>query len=473
MFGGIRDGATGDLGSPLRLVALATLALAASGVGALDAKANPNTGQPLTASEPADIDAALGANPSPGNATTAANDPVTHVDPAENTGADAAMEMDTWLAQSVSRLSMALERYEAIAEAGGWPTVPDGPSLEPEMTDPRVPAIRQRLQVTGDAAPSDVSGYAAPVYLTSDAALVEIDPLHYDATLAAGVRAFQARHGLFVDGVIGRRTLAALNVPVASRVKAQKINLERLKKFEPWGPSYVLVNIPGFEAHLIREQKTTLTTRVIVGEPDWPTPQLNGMISRVIVNPYWNVPKSILRREIIPRMQEDPDYLTRQNIRVYSGWHAQARELDPATIDWSGPAARIYRLRQERGRGNALGKYKFTFDNSQNIYLHDTASRGLFKKSARALSHGCVRVEKPQELAEWLLEGQGSWNGSALKRTVASGKNRWIRLENPVPVHLVYWTAWADENGNAQFRRDIYKRDWSPYASQNAQQQGT
>jgi murein L,D-transpeptidase YcbB/YkuD len=216
-----------------------------------------------------------------------------------------------------------------------------------------------------------------------------------------------------------------------------------------------------------------LTTRVIVGEPDWPTPQLDGMISRIVVNPYWNVPKSILRKEIIPRMQRDPGYLARENIRVFSGWHAQARELDPAAIDWSGPAAPIYRLRQDPGPQNALGKFKFTFDNSQSIYLHDTQSRRLFNRSARDLSHGCVRVERPFELARLLLEGQGRWNAAALKHVVARGDNHWITLERPIPVHLVYWTAWADEDGRAHFRRDIYNQDWKPYAREVSQQQGT
>jgi len=454
-----------------RAATLGLLALAVTVVGVVVARANPNSGQPPEAAPTSGANADRGVDPSPSLESTAGVGEVTQTDLA-GSGSSAA-EMDTWRAQSISRLSASLERYENIADAGGWSAVPDGPSLKPQMIDPRVPFVRQRLAVTGDVAASDSTGHAAPVYLSSDEALVESNPLLFDATLEAGVRRFQARHGLFVDGVVGRRTLAALNVPVAARVKTQKINLERLQKFEPWGPSYVLVNIPGFEAYLIREEKPTLTSRVIVGQPDWPTPQLNGMISRVIVNPHWNVPKSILRKEIIPRMQRDPDYLRRESIRVFSGWHAHARELDPAAIDWSGSAAPIYRLRQDPGPQNALGKFKFTFNNSQSIYLHDTQTRKLFNKSARALSHGCVRVERPFELAEWLLARQDRWNRTALERTVARGDNRWITLKHPVPVHLVYWTAWADEKGRAQFRRDIYKRDWKPYAREDSQQQGT
>jgi len=466
-----RDDGSRRAGGMSRVLTLGLLSLAAIASGAADARANPNAGQLPEMTPAPGVNSALGVDSNPNLEPTLGTAPVTHSEPAESAGPTA--DMDTWRAQSVSRLSAALERYENIANAGGWPTVPDGASLKPGMIDPRVPVIRQRLEVTGDAAPGDMTGHAAPVYLSNDEALVETNPLQFDTMLEIGVRAFQARHGLFVDGVVGRRTLAALNVPVAARVKTQKINLERLQKFEPWGPSYVLVNVPGFEAHLIRQETPTLTSRVIVGQPDWPTPQLNGMISRVVVNPHWNVPKSILRREIIPRMQRDPEYLARENIRVFSGWHAQARELDPAEVDWSGPLARIYRLRQDPGPQNALGKFKFTFDNSHSIYLHDTQSRKLFNRPARALSHGCVRVERPFELAEWLLAGQDRWNRAALNSTVSRGDNRWIVLKRPVPVHLVYWTAWADDDGRAQFRNDIYKRDWRPYAREDSQQQGT
>jgi murein L,D-transpeptidase YcbB/YkuD len=147
--------------------------------------------------------------------------------------------------------------------------------------------------------------------------------------------------------------------------------------------------------------------------------------------------------------------------------------MDPAEIDWSHPAARSYRLRQDTGAQNSLGKFKFNFANTQSIYLHDTPSRRLFNRSARALSHGCVRVERPFELAEVLLAGQGGWNAAALKNAIASGDNRWITLKHPLPIHLVYWTAWADQDGRAQFRQDIYKRDWMPYAREDSQQQGT
>jgi murein L,D-transpeptidase YcbB/YkuD len=276
-----------------------------------------------------------------------------------------------------------------------------------------------------------------------------------------------------MDGFVGRQTLAALNVPVGARLRTLNLNKARIQTFKPWGPSYVLVIVPGFEARLIRELEPVLKTRVIVGEPGWPTPQLNGMLSRVEVNPYWNVPRSILIREIIPRMQRDPGYLARENFRVFTGWDANARELDPAEVDWSGPAARTYRLRQDPGPRNALGSFKFTFKNSQSIYLHDTRSRRLFNRSARALSHGCVRVEQPMELAELLLAGQRGWDSAKLKSAISRGTNRGIAIERPLPVHLVYWTAWVDEAGRTQFRRDIYNHDPKIYTREDTRQRGT
>ena len=458
----------------------AFLSLAAASLGGEEARANPNAGLKPAAPSAPDAGPAPKVNLAPGIKAPPSVEP--------GAGAGSTADMDTWHAQALSLLSASLERYEAIAKAGGWSTVPPGPTLKPGMVDARVPLVRQRLEITGDMPPANLpvgpGADAQPNPGTTEAAAnaenaappsaaPAADPLLFDAALAAGVRAFQARHGLTTDGFVGRQTLAALNVPVSARLRTLNLNKTRIQTFKPWGPSYVLVIVPGFEARLIRELEPVLKTRVIVGEPGWPTPQLNGMLSRVEVNPYWNVPRSILIREIIPRMQRDPGYLARENIRVFTGWDANAREVDPAQVDWSGPAVRTYRLRQDPGPHNALGNFKFTFRNSESIYLHDTRSRRLFDRSARALSHGCVRVEQPFELAELLLAGQGGWDADALKRAMSRGTNRGIVIERPLPVHLVYWTAWADEDGRTQFRNDIYNRDSNVYAPGADQQRGT
>jgi len=280
------------------------------------------------------------------------------------------------------------------------------------------------------------------------------------------VRAFQARHGLLVDGLVGPETLAALNVPVTARVATLRLNSARLSAFKPLGQSYLLVNIPGYEASMVRGATPVLKMRIVVGRPSWPTPQLNGVISRIVINPYWTVPYRILTKELIPRLRRDPHQIAKQNMRVFSGWGPNARELDPAKIDWHSPAARGYRLRQEPGNGNALGRLKFVFDNPYSVYLHDTPAKHLFDRPARAFSHGCIRIEKPFELALLLLKGQSGWDAASLEAAIAAGRNRQALLEQPLPIYLVYWTAWVDEDGRVQFRPDLYRRDLAAVQNQ-------
>lgn len=348
---------------------------------------------------------------------------------------------EPWRKQMEARLSTALERYDAIERAGGWRPVPQGKTLEPGDRAPRIEALRRRLEATGDAtAGSDDRGFYGP-------------------SLEVAVRAFQTRHGLLVDGLVGPETLAALNAPVAKRVAALRLNAERVRSFEPRGHDYLLVNIPGFVAWLVRRSDITLETRVIVGKPSWPTPRLDSVIQQVIVNPYWTIPPSILAREIIPHIRRDPGYLASKNLRVFNKWGASARVLDPATVDWTSRSARNLRLRQEPGDGNALGRIKFQFHNRHGVYLHDTPTKPLFEKPARAFSHGCIRVQKPFELALALLAGQRGWDPAALQAAIDTGRNQEVDLRRTLPIHLVYWTAWVDEAGVVQFRRDVYKRD--------------
>jgi murein L,D-transpeptidase YcbB/YkuD len=348
---------------------------------------------------------------------------------------------EDWQTQALNRLSSGIARYQAIAANGGWPQVPPGPKLEPGMVDARTGSLRRRLEVTGEIAPAETESSV------------------YDPALEAAVRAFQQRHGLLVDGVVGPNTIAALNVPVEIRLRTLRLNQSRIQAFKPWGPSYVLVNVPAFEASAIRGASKVFETRVVVGQPTWPTPQIDGMITRVEVNPYWTVPRSIKIKETIPMVRRDPGYLQRQGIRVFNGWGEGAREMDPASVDWNGLEARHYRLRQDPGDNNALGRLKFMFNNNHSVYLHDTPAKKLFQRSARALSHGCVRVQDPFELAMLLLDGQPQWDAPAVEKAIASQRNRGITLLRPMPIHLVYWTAWVDEGGRVQFRPDIYGRD--------------
>ncbi len=355
-------------------------------------------------------------------------------------------EADRWHLKAETRMAQAVARYEAIAAAGGWPTVPAGPSLKPGATDARVPALRHRLVVSGDFVGTAPGG---ALYDTAPGGAL------YDAALIAAVEAFQARHGLAIDGVVGPRTLAALNEPVGDRLTALRRNQHRLQGFTPTSSDYVLVNIPGFEARLIRGSAPELTMKVIVGKPSWPTPTLSSTLDHLVLNPAWYVPPRIQSKEMIPQAQRDPAYLVRQNIQVYK----DGERLDPESVDWWDPAARTYRLRQPPGARNALGRVKFMFDNPYHVYLHDTPTKHLFQRPERGFSHGCVRLEKPLELAHALLRDQPSWDAARIDAAIARGQMRTVRLEQAVGVELVYWTAWVDEAGTVHFRTDLYKRD--------------
>ncbi len=367
----------------------------------------------------------------------------------------AAAGAEAWHAKAEARMAGAVARHEAIAAAGGWPSVPAGASLKPGATDGRVPTLRHRLVVSGDLAGPAPAGAvydpapAGAVYDPAPAGAV------YDPALIAAVEAFQARHGLAIDGVVGPQTLAALNEPVENRLAALRRNQARMQRFQPQHANYVLVNIPGFEARLVRGADADLSMNVVVGLPSWPTPTLSSTLDHLVINPAWYVPPRIQSRELIPHAQRDPAYLTRKNIQVYK----DGQRLDPASVDWWSPEARGYRLRQPPGARNALGKVKFMFDNRYHVYMHDTPSKHLFQRPQRAFSHGCVRLEKPLELARALLQDDAGWDAARFDAAFASRRMRTVKLEQPVGVEFVYWTAWVDEAGTVQFRHDLYQRD--------------
>jgi murein L,D-transpeptidase YcbB/YkuD len=309
--------------------------------------------------------------------------------------------------------------YRDIA-AGGWAAVPAGAKLEPGARDARIVAVRRRLAASGDLSGADI---------TSDA---------YDGTLRQAVERFQARHGLAADGIIGPGTLAALNVPVGMRLATMEANLRRLQQqSRDWGHTYVAVNVAAAHYRLVRDGETVFEQVAIVGQPDWKTPEIDSRIERIELNPYWTVPTRIALLEVGPEIEKDPDYLAKHNMRKVGEFY-----------------------RQEPGSGNALGKAKFLFPNGYDVYLHDTNSPRLFERDVRFLSHGCVRIPNAVELAEHLLQGDDpTWTRERIDAAIGRGKNRSIELAAPVPVHLVYDTAWVDESGEVQFRKDVYGRD--------------
>ncbi len=339
-----------------------------------------------------------------------------------------------------------LARYRRIAEDGGWPRIPAGPVLKPGMRDPRLPLIRRRLAATGD--------------LPVDAINVNF----FGETLLDAVKRFQYRHALETDGIIGRDTLAAMNIPLAKKIETIKLSMERWRWVSnDMGRSYIIVDIAGFILAGIEENEVRIHMPVVVGKQYHETPVFSDAIKYIVFNPYWNIPPSIARREMLPQLRRDRSYLAKENIRLFSGWGADAVELDPMAIDWDKITPRQmnrYKLRQDPGPTNALGYVKFVFPNTYNVYLHDTPARNLFSRPERAFSHGCIRVSRPRELAVYVLGGKAQgWDRRRVDDIIASGEHTIVRLKKPLPIHIVYQTVWRDMQGLVHFNRDIYGRD--------------
>ena len=352
------------------------------------------------------------------------------------------------LSPRYDRLRQALAAYRAMAELGGWQPIPGGPALKPGMTDPRVGLVRDRLRLWGDLAAD------------ADPAVGERDV--YDDALAAAVERMQGRHGLTRDRVIGRNTLAALNVPVEDRIEQLVLNLERRRWIpDDLGPKYVYVNLADFHLKVVDRERTVYDTRVVVGRPYHRTPVFSHAMTYVEVNPYWHVPQSIAREELLPKIREDAGFLARNNYTLFSDWSAGAVEIDPLSVDWTTVSSEAfgYKIRQEPGDANALGRLKFMFPNRFNVYLHDTPAKSLFARDQRSFSHGCIRVMDPVGLAEIVLAEVPGWTLDRINETIESGRRTVVSLAEPLPVHLDYQTAWVNKDGSVHFRSDIYDRD--------------
>ena len=326
-----------------------------------------------------------------------------------------------------------------------WLPVPAGPTIRPGERDERLVEIRRRLIALGDLSGSDAT-----------------EPNLYGGELETGLPLFQARHGLEPDGIIGRNTLAAINMLPIERVRQIDATLERWRWLpESLGERFVLVNIAGYELKLVDKGTELIRQRVIVGQPFRQTPVFSDRIRYLVVNPTWTVPRRLMIEDQLPQIIRNPDYLQRLNMRVFRGWGADRQQIDPATIDWSTLSKNNfpYQLVQEPGPQNALGQIKFMFPNQYDVYLHDTPSQGLFGRVDRSFSSGCIRVEQPFVLAEKLLADAPGWNRDRIRAAVDSAEPKTIMLANPVPVYLQYWTSWVDDKGQLQFRNDIYNRD--------------
>lgn len=348
------------------------------------------------------------------------------------------------------RLQQALAKYGAIVQAGGWPQVPIGGNLVLGMMDARIEALRERLRAEQDL---------LPLY---DTAARGGDPKYFDGALDAAVKRFQRRHGLQVDGVVGKQTLAALNIPVGQRIEQIRVNLERLRWLkDDLAKPYILVNLADFSLHVVDRAGPVFFDRVVVGTPHWRTPVFQADMTHIVTNPYWHVPPSIAGDEILPLIQKDIGYLEHRGFNVLSDWTADAVEVDPQSVDWPSLTASTlrYKFRQQPGMHNALGRIKFLLPNASDIYLHDTPMRGQFHQTLRTFSHGCIRVQHPEELALAVLADEGNWTLRKLQQVIATGARRVLYLPAPVPVRVIYLTAWVEEDGTLHFRRDVYGRD--------------
>lgn len=342
------------------------------------------------------------------------------------------------------RLRKALADYRHLATRGGWPAMPNGPLLRRGTQSPHIRLLRQRLRATNDLKTENIEGSL------------------FDRHIELAVRRFQKRHGIAVDGIVGPNTRAALNVPVDRRIEQLRLNLERRRKIsDDLGSHYVFVNMADFVLKVVKDRRTVLAMKVVVGTPFRQTPLFTAHMTYIDFNPYWNIPDRIAREEIVPRARQNADYLIRQGIRIFKGWKAKAVELAPHQVNWRSNvrSSLPYRLRQDPGPLNPLGQVKFMFPNSFEVYLHDTPAKKLFVRDSRAFSHGCIRVEQPVALAIHLLPDL-TWGET--QRIMKLGKRRIFHLAKPIPVHLTYLTAWVNKDASVHFRKDIYGRDRLP-----------
>jgi murein L,D-transpeptidase YcbB/YkuD len=335
-------------------------------------------------------------------------------------------------------LKDALAKYRAIQQAGGWQPIADGKSLKPGDSDPRVIQLRKRLQVTGD--------YQASM---NDSPL-------FDEDLVRAVEHFQSRHGLEVDGAVGKQTLAALNTPVEKRIEQIRVALERQRWYlhEAKG-EYIVVDIAGFKAYWVKDNNITWQEIVQVGKAYTNTPVFKDRIRYLEFNPTWTIPPGIKRRSILPKLKKDPEYLEKKGYLLLS---QDGTPIDASTIDWSSISNMPYIVRQPPGKDNALGLVKFMFPNKHAVYLHDTNNRELFNRTQRTFSSGCVRVNNPFDLAERLLEGQDDWNREKIDQVLASGKTTRVNLDKPMRIIIAYNTVNANRE-RVEFKPDIYQRD--------------
>ncbi len=341
--------------------------------------------------------------------------------------------------QAATEAEWALQQYSAISARGGWNAVPADTTLKLGLSHANVASLRQRLIISGDLQQS--SGLSNS----------------FDSYVDEAVKRFQARHGIEPDGVVGKLSLSALNVPVEVRVMQLQTNMLRLQPYSgDNGRRFINVNLPAARVEAVESGQVVSRHTAVVGKVDRQSPVLNSKVYQINFNPYWTVPVSIIRKDMIPHMQSDPQYLTNNRIRIYD---KAGNELQPTQIDWMTDEAVNFRFRQDPGEGNSLGSIRINFHNEHAVYLHDTPAKGLFGEEYRFNSSGCIRVQNIKELAAWILrENDGDWSYASVNDTILTGERRDENVKNQVPIYFTYITAWAMD-GVVHFRDDIYSQD--------------
>lgn len=340
-------------------------------------------------------------------------------------------------------LQNALDALHGQKEKGGWVKVAAG--ARPGASGPAVVALRRRLAAGGHVKGDPAASQA------------------YDTDVATAVKSFQELHSIRATGLVDPSTLAALNVPLDARIRQVAVNLQRWRWMpDDLGEEHFLVNVPYYHLMARDKGKPVMDIRVVVGKPGNNTPLFSDEMESVVFSPYWNIPDSIAQGETIPAMARDPSFLARQNIDILRVSSSGAETVSADEVDWDDPEAlKSFAFRQRPGPGNALGHVKFLFPNAHNVYLHDTPADNLFGKPTRAFSHGCIRLEEPEELAKYLLRDYPEWDEQSIFTAMRAGVEKHVKLERKIPVHIVYFTAWVDENGGLHFQPDIYGYDQS------------
>lgn len=359
---------------------------------------------------------------------------------------------EPWVSPAAEQQMLAaIDRYRRIVGAGGWRRLPDRITLRPGDSGNEVAIVRRRLELSGDLAPRASS-----------------DPYFFDQRLEEAVKRYQILNGVEPTGIVYGITQRLMNVPADTRLRQLELNLDRLRAIlgkTLASPKFILMNSASFELQAIRGGRVEIASRTIAGKRATPTPTISASVQAINLLPYWHVPASIAKAALVPAIRKDPAYLFKERIRVFSTFGGE--EIDPASVNWWGAEAERYVFRQDPGPQNALGVLRLDMPNKQIVYMHDTPMKNLFGYFERAVSAGCVRVERYLDLAAWTLDGHQGWTRERMEQSIAAGQRATIKLPAPVPVHFIYLTAWTDQ-GVVHFRNDVYSRDGQAFAGGDA-----